>query len=382
MGARQSRGQQPKPDENTPLVQKPSAVEVDAHHEQEFFTAFRMNVLAALACFCVGVWVLTYFEGWTFLSALYVLSQIITTIGYGDFTVETSAAKLFMGLYAFSVLVILAYALTVILSGVMERREEVLRRHLRKLQATDSDGDGTVDVVDDFHARMQFGNLNKVIAYGTWFLVALTSVTLFYRFYEHCSCVGLKSEDRMSKCDDTSFETCAATGGAVKGFAEAFYMATITLTSVGFGDYQPRSPLGRLLSVVWMIVGVMITASFIGALSEYFFNQQRAAYLNAAEFMSTIHEKEFRKMDADNSGWLSRSEFLIYSLRKYGNVSEELLDQLSRAFDEIDTGNTNAVTLDMLKARQSNVKQKHKEKLKGARFTKDFSKAGSAFNMA
>eukprot|EP00971_Amphidinium_carterae_P237828 4721570-Amphidinium_carterae.1 len=24
------------------------------------------------------------------------------------------------------------------------------------------------------------------------------------------------------------------------GFAEAYYMATITLTTVGFGDYQPR----------------------------------------------------------------------------------------------------------------------------------------------
>ena len=34
-------------------------------------------------------------------------------------------------------------------------------------------------------------------------------------------------------------------------------MAVVTFSTVGFGDFVPRSELGRLLACVWMVLGVL-----------------------------------------------------------------------------------------------------------------------------
>mmetsp|Transcript_15686 Transcript_15686/g.36795 ORF Transcript_15686/g.36795 Transcript_15686/m.36795 type:complete len:363 (-) Transcript_15686:72-1160(-) len=346
---------QPSP-ERQPLLKKSEEKQMEAY---AYWRKLARDLTAVVVIVSVGVAVLMSCEQWSAITAFYVLTQIITTIGYGDFTVKSSTAAVFMGFYAFFVLVVLAYFFNSILGGFFERQEEVMRKHLRNLQANDADGDGKIDAVDDYRAYMKYNALNKVLVYALLFVIALFAGTIFYRFYEHCTCQGLNSEARIAACDDTSFATCAATGGAVKGFTEAFYMSTITLTTVGFGDYQPRTPVGRLLAIAWMFCGVIVTASFISALSEYFFEYQQAGALSAAEFTSSVHEREFKNIDADGSGCLSRAEFLVYTLRKYGGVSEELFQQMNRAFDEIDTGGNNAVTLEMLKARQAAIRSQY-----------------------
>merc|ERR1712224_592900 len=123
----------------------------------------------------------------------------------------------------------------------------------------------------------KYGELNKAIV-GTlgFFAVPLAGV-LFFRFYEHCSCsYGL---GRVEECVDyAGFETCAASGGYVKEYADAFYMASIILTTVGFGDYQPRTEVGRLFGILWMLVGVASTGLFLSAVSTYFFESERKAF--------------------------------------------------------------------------------------------------------
>merc|ERR1719454_2006300 len=107
------------------------------------------------------------------------------------------------------------------------------------------------------------------------FFVVLIVGLIFFRFFEHCSCsYGLGR-----------VEECAATGGYVKDFASAFYMSSITLTTVGFGDYQPRTEVGRLFGIAWMLIGVASTGLFLSSVSTYFFESQRKAFYDQKDMV-------------------------------------------------------------------------------------------------
>jgi voltage-gated potassium channel Kch len=47
------------------------------------------------------------------------------------------------------------------------------------------------------------------------------------------------------------------------GWLDSLYFSTVTLATVGFGDFAPATPAGRLFTVVYLIVGLGILAEFI-----------------------------------------------------------------------------------------------------------------------
>jgi hypothetical protein len=51
-----------------------------------------------LVTVAIGVAWLHDFEGFGWILSLYVITQIFTTIGYGDFTVSTDSGRFFMAL--------------------------------------------------------------------------------------------------------------------------------------------------------------------------------------------------------------------------------------------------------------------------------------------
>jgi len=58
------------------------------------------------------------------------------------------------------------------------------------------------------------------------------------------------------------------TGSAWKGFGTALWFSAVTMTTVGYGDKTPVSPLSRLLTFVWMMFGVLVLAVFTGSVSS------------------------------------------------------------------------------------------------------------------
>ena len=50
---------------------------------------------------------------------------------------------------------------------------------------------------------------------------------------------------------------------------DAFYMTTISLTTVGFSEVQPLSSSGRLFTIVLILLGVGVLTYSIGSLVEY-----------------------------------------------------------------------------------------------------------------
>ncbi|MBO0588589.1 potassium channel family protein [Sporosarcina sp. E16_8] len=57
---------------------------------------------------------------------------------------------------------------------------------------------------------------------------------------------------------------------SINTFTDALWWAVVTTTTVGYGDLSPTTPLGRVLAVVLMLVGIGIIGTFTSAITSYF----------------------------------------------------------------------------------------------------------------
>jgi hypothetical protein len=53
-------------------------------------------------------------------------------------------------------------------------------------------------------------------------------------------------------------------------------MGIITATTIGFGDKTPRTYLGRIVTVIWMVIGMYFTGLFAAAITSGFITQSLA----------------------------------------------------------------------------------------------------------
>jgi hypothetical protein len=50
---------------------------------------------------------------------------------------------------------------------------------------------------------------------------------------------------------------------------DSFYFSVITLTTVGYGDFAPKTDLGKLFSILYILIGVGIIFGFINAFYQH-----------------------------------------------------------------------------------------------------------------
>jgi polar amino acid transport system substrate-binding protein len=56
----------------------------------------------------------------------------------------------------------------------------------------------------------------------------------------------------------------------VSGIGQGFWWAAVTMTTVGYGDKVPITPLGRVIGVIWMFAALILTAVFTAQLASSF----------------------------------------------------------------------------------------------------------------
>eukprot|EP00928_Gymnodinium_smaydae_P020640 TRINITY_DN17981_c0_g1_i1.p1 TRINITY_DN17981_c0_g1~~TRINITY_DN17981_c0_g1_i1.p1 ORF type:complete len:366 (+),score=98.75 TRINITY_DN17981_c0_g1_i1:152-1249(+) len=308
-------------------------------------------ILPPLVLYIVGIIFLMCWEKWHFVTANYVIAQIVTTVGYGDFTVESNAAKLFMAFYAICVLVILAYNYNMFIGRLIDNNCDQLRMYLRRMERNHAGEELT-----DAEAAKVYGALNKLLATGFTFLVFVLFGTIFFRLFEHCTC---QVHDRILRgCSQEDYDRCVATGGQTKEWADALYMSVVTLTTIGFGDVYPHTTTGKILGSIWMLLGVVCTASFLGSFVAWMFETEKRRKFTQVDALRGISQSTFQKIDRDGNGALSRGEFLAFTLVRYGMVDEDLVDEIHAQFDTLDVDGKNRVTLDRILARQRDLKMK------------------------
>lgn len=282
---------------------------------------WRASLLVLVTLFG-GALVLKLAEDWSFTTSLYVIVQIVTTIGYGDITVNTDGMRIFMSFYVLWCLILVAFFLNAVMEKVMQRHAEYLRSHMRRMEKTQAGA-------TELEVKTKWSAVNQAVASGIIFVLFVLAGTIFFGLIfrgcpvdhagHHTDCV----EDK---------------DGMPTNMIQSFYMSVITLTTVGFGDYRPRTVIGRIFGIFWMVGGVACTGFFVTSVQNLFFTVGEERRIQRITVHEELDRQTFEEMDTDSNGYLTRGEFRSYILLKHGIITKQDLDLMDEKFDLLASG--------------------------------------------
>lgn len=295
-----------------------------------------------------GVLLFVFYENRGLDDGFYIICQLYTTVGYGDLTPKTNALKLYVSFYVISCLVVLAFSLSSVSSGIAATTEQCQSMFFKS-----STKAGCIAKMCGLSTPSRLNCFFFTLVFAVFVIFGM----VFYMLEEPCSCsFGVTLAPPLPEayrklaplCDDSSYDRCVATGGYVLSWIDTFYMSVITMTTIGFGDYCPRTKVGRVVSIFWMTFGCMSTGIWISSISSMLFAESEAGATSAAP---AVAERLLLSLDVDQDGFLNRADSHIYYLLKSNVLSEELLKELDEKFDKVAEANSKGlkvVSLDQL----------------------------------
>ncbi|KIR32897.1 potassium channel protein [Cryptococcus deuterogattii MMRL2647] len=204
---------------------------------------FMLSVTAFIAILGVQSLVFSRIEHWEYVGGIYMSVQTALTIGYGDYVPTTTAGKVLI--FPFSVLTIsqLGNEIALIISFISQRAEERRKKwRLRFERAIHRQANSM---------RPKAGLMEEM--------------ALVYKINSR--------EELMTQLYDLVWSAIslivfwvlgAAAFSQIEGwsYGNAMYMVMVLSLTIGFGDYAPVQPAGKVVFIVYALMAVPIVTSF------------------------------------------------------------------------------------------------------------------------
>lgn len=250
-----------------------------------------------------------------------------------------------MAFYVLGGIVFVANIVNDLSNAMLEKSGDAMRQKVIKLREHKENG-----TTPEKDTCLKYGLYRLGISFGIFAFFAL-SWMIYFATMEKCSCSYGKSA--VEGCTEANCET---SGAQTKNWLESFYMAVITMTTVGFGDFTPVTLPGRLFGSVWMVLGVLATGNMITAVSatiDALSNTGAGSHMHR----QAMTKDAFKKMDLDGNKTIDRGEFLRFVLLREGIISEDTLGEIDALFDSHDHSGTGEINKEDLKADLLEVEQ-------------------------
>lgn len=269
----------------------------------------------------------THFEGTRSLSlceSVYWMSQIITTVGYGDIIPAFGGGKLFVIAYVLSTILIISHMISDVVDIAMDYAEEVAKVAAEKsMKGSDEDG---LTSKQQVHKWLQQDKpplpwmplIGSICVYLAFVIAGVLFFTL--------------------------------TPGEGKSVLEGVYMSVITLSTVGFGAVTPSTESGQVFCAFWMLFGV---ASLVGAVQV--FSSFMRAVKDREDFSEGDRQRDFSALldsvQTDGQGRIDKYEFMKICLlnSRSLNVSADELKKIEYAYRDLDPDPAGLVPLAEIK---------------------------------
>jgi len=150
--------------------------------------------------------------------------------------------------------------------------------------------------------------------------------------------------------------------GAIEewSFAEALYWCIITAASIGYGEYSPAKQVSRGLMIIFIPLSVGIIGQGLAGIVNIFIEEEiKKANLKLMGRELTIEDLD--SMNTDDDGEVSELEFVEFMLKTMKKVDQALLNDLHSQFKKMDadgSGSLQKSDLELLAKRKLAVRRK------------------------
>eukprot|EP00933_Yihiella_yeosuensis_P021477 TRINITY_DN1698_c1_g1_i2.p1 TRINITY_DN1698_c1_g1~~TRINITY_DN1698_c1_g1_i2.p1 ORF type:complete len:415 (+),score=108.50 TRINITY_DN1698_c1_g1_i2:51-1295(+) len=251
----------------------------------------------------------------TMVECIYLMSQVITTVGYGDITPAKPRGQVFVGLYVLGALFVISMLVSQLMSHMGKVAEEYEKQLLEQSAAAaeESDGesrgraDSTIEHLHFIAGKPPPPDRKKLYkAMAIFAVVDVIFVSFFYTW-----------------------------PGEHKTLLECFYMSVITLSTVGFGAFTPITEGGMIFGAFMMLIGSAALVNVIGSFGDLMVRQQKYE-----QFDPNMCEHALGRLQEKIQGTkVSELEFLRFALESQGLVAEEEFEKITEAFQHLDPKN-------------------------------------------
>ena len=123
---------------------------------------------------------------------------------------------------------------------------------------------------------------------------------------------------------------------------DSIYWCISTGTSVGYGDFAPKTDEMRWFSIFFIPLSVGIISAALGRVANGFVERE-IAKTNEKLLKSELTVEDLEKMNVDGDGEVSLLEFVEFMLKSMNKVDQKMLDDLHNQFYKLDADGSGAL---------------------------------------
>jgi voltage-gated potassium channel Kch len=238
----------------------------------------------------------------TLIEAVYLFSQIFTTVGYGDITPAYTRGQVTVGFFVFLAIMLIADMVSQLSAILVQRAEEKVKQSIGHATSALGIADKNARVIGE---KSDDTSPLPVIGALATFAIFCAIGTCFFHFYP----------------------------GEGKTVGQGVYMSIITLTTVGFGAYTPVTQGGMVFGAFWMLFGVAALGAAVAAFTAWTVALKKKSDEELPDLKAA--EEMLRNDCADGKGLVDKVGYIKYALVKWDLCKKEDIENIIQQFDSL-----------------------------------------------
>ena len=288
------------------------------------------------------------FEHWTVIDSMYFAVVTFTTTGYGDISPSTIGGKLFCVLFALSGVAVLAIALGVVGSKIVEAEissmnaaeTEIVKDVAAVFRRASSRAEKQKGFADSHRTSSKE---SSSFSYLTEYDDPTQSLRDRFDAIAH-PCIGTRR---------WCFNFFGLLGRYLPALAPLFlgsfiighfegwdwedtiYYCVVTTTTIGYGDVTPQRQWTKLFAVLFIPLAVGAMGHFLGTVANFIMDQRIRVH-HKRLWRHELTLEDLRAMSTSPDGTVTEIDFLVFMLQAMKKVDSDLIEKIREHFHNLD----------------------------------------------
>jgi hypothetical protein len=339
--------------------------------------------VSVLLYYLIGFCFFKYRHDWTIIDSVYFSTVLMMTVGYGDEVPEGDLGFLFTAVYALLAVTLVAAAVGQLWKESVKASVVVKMMDYRREQRQRISRDLTNLSIrkPKLHQRLSH-RLRKTVGRKIRALlkpdqsIALLDKEAHVKRTRNiwvASIAAFMFWVFVGTVVNAELQDLPAEGWKGSRLIKGFYFSVITLTTVGFGDFTPKTRTGKVFAILYILIGVPVSVNALGKVVNCIFGDDDDDEGKNVDLVKGLDQKKLQTMlefqtemqnagcGNDVNGEVSRYEFMMFVLVRNGIVEMDTMEAIMHNFDELDLSASGVLAADDLQLNSCKYQSKASE---------------------